>query len=565
MKNLKVRTKLVVSFLIVAIFTVAVGLVGVLGSNAINNDYTAAINIHAKPLVDAGHTISYLEAVRAEVRAAIIFAGKSQMVSNQKVLVLGYLDAFEQAAKALEPYLIRDDTKAVYKEAMTTYDNVFVPSVQQLLTEAQASSADQEALAAFMVNKIKPAVDLVLQNFKQCMTIKSDMLDMTSAAGAAQANKMMFTLIAAIAAATAISVFFALYISGLISKPLLALSSYLKRAGGEGDITLEEKERALLNSFCLLKDEIGMCYNNISCFVEHVTEVSKVLELAAAGDLTSEVRPLSERDVMGNSLKKTLDSLNYMFGKINTATTQVTVGSEQIAEGAQALAQGSTEQAATVEELSASASEIADKTKENARMAGQAAKLAALIMKDAEKGSAQMNEMINAVTEINQASLSIGRVMKVIDDIAFQTNSLALNAAVEAARAGQHGKGFAVVAEEVRNLAAKSAEAAKDTGSLIANSIEKAEGGALIAKETAASLQEIVKGINESDQLMSEIAASSEAQSGAIIQINNGIEQVTQVVQQNSATAEESAAASQELSSQAKMLEEMITEFKLKK
>ena len=175
-----------------------------------------------------------------------------------------------------------------------------------------------------------------------------------------------------------------------------------------------------------------------------------------------------------------------------------------------------------------------------------------------------MNEMISAVREINQAGQSISKVIKVIDDIAFQTNILALNAAVEAARAGQHGKGFAVVAEEVRNLAAKSAEAAKDTGGLISNSIEKAELGSRIAGDTAASLTEIVSGINESSQIVSEIAKSSEEQSIGISQINSSIDQVAEVTHQNSATAQESAAASQEMNGQSSLLDELISQFKLK-
>jgi len=355
-----------------------------------------------------------------------------------------------------------------------------------------------------------------------------------------------------------------MFVSRMISNPLKILSAFMKKAGSKGDVELTPADIEHIGKFEQNNDEIGQAMNGSAAFIGHVMNIAKELEKIANGDLTAEVQLLSEEDSMGKSLKQMLENLNGMFTEIQTSTVQVSTGSKQVADGAQALAQGSTEQAASIEQLSNSIAEIAGRTKTNAMTAEKTAQLSATIKGNAEKGSHQMNEMIIAVDDINQASRNISKIIKTIDDIAFQTNILALNAAVEAARAGQHGKGFAVVAEEVRNLASKSAEAAKDTGDMIQNSMQKAELGSRIADETAASLTEIVTGINESSKLIAEISGASEEQAQGIAQINMGIDQVAQVVQQNSATAEESAAASEEMSGQSDILKQLIGQFKLK-
>ncbi len=311
------------------------------------------------------------------------------------------------------------------------------------------------------------------------------------------------------------------------------------------------------------KNEVSLLKRAFSNTVDTVREQVEALQRISKGDLTVTVSPKSDKDLLNVALSDMLKANNNAFSEILAAAEQVQTGSKQIANGSQALAQGSTQQAAAVEQLSSSISQIAHKTKENSDMAKKAASLSNAIKQNADKGSSQMNEMMEAVKQINDASLSISKVIKVIDDIAFQTNILALNAAVEAARAGQHGKGFAVVAEEVRSLAAKSAAAAKDTSGLISSSMEKAELGSRIASETAVSLQEIVSGINQSASIVSDIAKSSEEQTLGIAQINTGIDQVAQVVQQNSATAEESAAASEEMSSQSALLRELVDQFKI--
>lgn len=311
-------------------------------------------------------------------------------------------------------------------------------------------------------------------------------------------------------------------------------------------------------------DEIGQLENGFAGMVDSIYQQANVLNRLAGGDYTAEVSARSDKDMMNAAISHVIFNTNNTLNQIGSAADQISAESMQIADGAQALASGSTQQAAAIEELSASIGDITNKTVHTAEVAKEAATLSSEISINAEKSNAQMDQMMEAVKEINDASNQIGKVIKAIDDIAFQTNILALNAAVEAARAGQHGKGFAVVADEVRNLASKSAEAAKDTEILIENSIDKANLGFQIATETSESLKKIMEGINQSAAIVEQIALSSEEQSSAISQINTGIDQVSHVVHQNSATAEESAAASQEMSGQASILSQLTGQFKLK-
>jgi len=297
-----------------------------------------------------------------------------------------------------------------------------------------------------------------------------------------------------------------------------------------------------------------------------VSEISNILLRIAENDLNIGTVRTYKGDfaLISDSLNKIIDSLNITLKELNTAADEVAAGAEQIADASQSLSQGTEEQASSIEEITASITEVAVQVKQNAANAAQANELSLLAKNDAIKGNEQMKEMLLAMQDINESSSSISKIIKVIDDIAFQTNILALNAAVEAARAGQYGKGFAVVAEEVRNLAQKSANAAKETTTMIENSIEKARAGTKIANDTAQALNEIVESISKAAELVEQISSASSEQASAISQINQAVDQVSQVVQSNSATAEESAAASEELSSQADMLKEMVNRFKLR-
>ncbi|MBQ6814351.1 MAG: HAMP domain-containing protein [Lachnospiraceae bacterium] len=311
-------------------------------------------------------------------------------------------------------------------------------------------------------------------------------------------------------------------------------------------------------------DEFGEIISAINEMAVAVKHDADLADRIAEGDLSMDVKPRTDIDVLGKSFKKLVDDNNHILGNIREASSQVTTGSEQVASASQALAQGSTEQASALEEVSASIDDIAHRTKVNAEEASNANKLVMETKAGAVKGNEQMKEMMAAMSEINQSSENISKIIKVIDDIAFQTNILALNAAVEAARAGAHGKGFAVVAEEVRNLAAKSAQAASETAELIENSIDKVEKGSKIAEETSNALAEIVENVDKIVKIISEIAIASNEQATAVTQIDQALSQVSQVVQSNSATSEECAAASEELSNQAMRLKELVAKFKLK-
>jgi len=562
MKNLKVSLKLIIGFMIVVVLAVAVGIIGIIGMNSINNADDALYNFNVVALSAMGDIRETLQDQIVQLRNLALTAGDTTKTQNSK----GVLDRLEEEMleffKLYEKTITDASVEQSYFNAKDLYLNDFstikgrIREASLVSTEAVNEIIFDPSIVNIRNSMVNGFNESMMQNDEWALETVNNNTSLFMTMLIASVLILVFTVVVAIS--------LALYISSLISKPLRPLAAFMSRAGSTGDIILDPTDVEVIGKYSLVKDEIGQAINGAASFVKHVSNISEELESVANGDLTIDTKLLSDNDVMGLSVKKMVENLNSMFSEIQKSTDQVSTGASQISDGAQALAQGTTQQAASIEELSSSMAEISQRTIENAETANEASKLSAAIKVDAEKGITQMDSMISAVREISEASHSIGNIIKTIDDIAFQTNILALNAAVEAARAGQHGKGFAVVAEEVRNLASKSAQAAKDTSDIIQDTIVKTELGSRIAGETATSLNEIANGISESSKLVSEIAMSSEEQSQSISQINTGISQVTQVVQQNSATAQESAAASEEMSSQSGMLKQLTTQFKLK-
>lgn len=321
---------------------------------------------------------------------------------------------------------------------------------------------------------------------------------------------------------------------------------------------------ASANVRVLTKDEIGELMGSFKEMVENIRAQAQTAEAISDGDLTVSVKINSEKDVLGIALNSILEKNNILISQIHDASKQVVSGAGQISDSSIHLAEGACQQASSLQELGATIDEVKDNINLSSENADKARARTNDVKVGAIEGNKHMEEMLKAMDEINMSSSNISNVIKAIEDIAFQTNILSLNAAVEAARAGQYGNGFAVVAEEVRNLSARSAEAAKETTNMIETSIQRAEYGSKIAKTTANAFNEIVTGIEQVAILVEEIANASVGQSSSIVQISNGITQVSNVVQSNSAASEESAAAIEELYKQAEALKYMVQTFKLK-
>ncbi len=337
----------------------------------------------------------------------------------------------------------------------------------------------------------------------------------------------------------------------------------LAQAAVEGKLDTRADTSKHQGDYAKIIDGINQTLNSV---IGPIKEAVTILKLMENGDLTKEMQGNYQGDhaILKNALNHTAQSINTILSQVKTAVEQVSSGAQEVSNASQSLSQGATEQAAALEQSTSSMQEVGAQTKQNAENANMANQLAQQAKEASQKGTEQMHDLMNAMKEINESSKNISKIIKVIDEIAFQTNLLALNAAVEAARAGRHGKGFAVVAEEVRNLAARSAKAAKETAEMIEGAIKKAENGTAITVRTSEVLSAIDTGSTKTGDVVAEIAAASNEQAQAIAQINNGLAQISQVTQQNTASAEESAAASEQLSGQSAQLRSMLSKFKIR-
>ena len=370
-------------------------------------------------------------------------------------------------------------------------------------------------------------------------------------------------IIIAASACVVLALLIFLLVRVMIIKPVRKLDKAAQSiASGDLNTKVDHKSN---DEFGALADNFGKTAEQLHNYSDYINEITKVLNEIADGNLAFELTLdyVGEFNKIKVALENISSSLTDTISQIDTAAQQVSVGSNHLSDGAQNLSKGATQQAAAVQELSATISTLAEQVHQSADTAREVNKNVNDTAISVAQSNERMKQLIESMTEINNRSIEIDKVIKIIDDIAFQTNILALNAAVEAARAGEAGKGFSVVADEVRNLATKSQEAARNTAKLISASVSAAQQGSEIADETAKSLLETVENIKSITEDINGLSSASDSQSVSISQVSEGISQISDVVQNNSATSQETAASSQELSAQAQLLNTMVEKFRL--
>lgn len=511
-RDMKISLKILAGFFIILILISIMGIVGVNSLNKIYSSYKAMYENNVKAFIYISSVLDGFERQRINYRNVLLSRNESEMQSYiQKTSELSseYKSGLQEFSKVIkEKDIIEEYQKLI------SYFEQYDQLTNQIIELAKTNK--KEAINLLFKPSSAQLVTDVSNSIQRLYDMERKYIENLNLQNERLAHQTEVLLIIIIVVSIGIAIVLALFISNIISRPLNKMV-FVAEAIADGDLTIEVENDS--------KDEIG--------------------KLAMA-------------------FNKMVESLNELIHGVKSSAEQVALGAKQLADASQSLAQGATEQASVIEELNASVEEVSAQTKQNTQNVEEASKFASQIKEDAKAGMQQMEHMMRAMEEISLESANISKIIKTIDEIAFQTNILALNAAVEAARAGSYGKGFAVVAEEVRNLATRSANAAKETSSLIESTIKKIETGDQITKQTYTALDKIVKSIDKMAMIMNDISYSSKEQSEAIAQITEGINQVANVVQSNSANSQETAAASEELYSQADTLKNLVERFKTK-
>lgn len=557
--KIRLGPKLIGSFLFMALGVAVVGGVGVFGARSLRagivdigeNNLTSVTSLlatgDAQTSVDSAENALLYTKSSAEERSALYKKME------------GDLERAEKSLKTFEPLPQTPDEEKIYKEFVPVW-KAWVSDHNKYIELAKKYGEDKTD-----DSYAKMAQQALVENYKtfdasnglldKLVSIIKENAESESKSLMQTASNVIFASIIITVIAVVTALVLGILISRSIASPmgnLQTMFSFVAQGRLKGQKVETDAE-----------DEIGDTTRAANSLVKTLQNLSAFVERVGNGDLRENMQSQHPEDEISAGINRMVDSLRELVGKALNASSQVNTGAGQVSSASQSLSQGAVEQASALEQVSSSVNELTSQVLKNASSADEANLVAIQARDSATRGNSQIEQTVEAMTEISRSSKDISKIIKVIDDIAFQTNLLALNAAVEAARAGKHGKGFAVVADEVRNLAGRSATAAKEVNELISSSGQKVENGLKEASQTADSFKEIVNGAVKVAELVGQISTASGEQASSLEQISQGVNQVSQATQEASASAEETASAAEELLGQATDLQQLMSRFRM--